>query len=145
VAAGGTHHRSGVTVSGIGTSKAAKIWYRALTYYMTSGTNFSGARTATLNAAADLYGSSSAEYNTVATAWCAVEVGRPLNVGACPREVRRRNQRRQRPTAEKESQRWLTSPERTQQRVPENVTMVTIADRKADMFDLIVFPRREGY
>jgi thermolysin len=78
VAAGGTHHRSGVTVSGIGTSKAAKIWYRALTYYMTSGTNFSGARTATLNAAADLYGSSSAEYNTVATAWCAV------GVGSCP-------------------------------------------------------------
>jgi hypothetical protein len=145
VAAGGTHHRSGVTVSGIGTSKAAKIWYRALTYYMTSGTNFSGARTATLNAAADLYGSSSAEYNTVATAWCAVGVGRPLNVGACSREVRRRNQRWQRPTAEKESQRWLTSLERTQQRVPENVTMVTIADRKADIFDLIVFPRREGY
>jgi len=46
---------------------------------------------------------------------------------------------------EKESQRWLTSLERTQQRVPENVTMVTIADRKADIFDLIVFPRREGY
>jgi hypothetical protein len=47
--------------------------------------------------------------------------------------------------AEKESQHWLTSLERTQQRVPENVTMVTIPDRKADIFDLIVFPRREGY
>jgi thermolysin len=78
VAAGGTHHRSGVTVTGIGATKAAKIWYRALTYYMTSGTNFAGARTATLNAAADLYGSSSAEYTTVATAWCAV------GVGSCP-------------------------------------------------------------
>ncbi|MCS6873620.1 MAG: M4 family metallopeptidase [Pyrinomonadaceae bacterium] len=78
VAAGGTHHRSGVTVTGIGATKAARIWYRALAYYMTSGTNFSGARTATLNAATDLYGSSSAEYNTVATAWCAV------GVGSCP-------------------------------------------------------------
>ena len=78
VAAGGTHHRSGVTVTAIGTSAAEKIWYRALTVYMTSSTNFSGARTATLNAATDLYGSSSTQYNTVATGWCAV------GVGSCP-------------------------------------------------------------
>ncbi|MFN2390389.1 MAG: M4 family metallopeptidase [Pyrinomonadaceae bacterium] len=78
VAAGGTHHRSGVTVSAIGTNPAEKIWYRALTVYMTSSTNFSGARTATLNAATDLYGSTSTQYNTVATAWCAV------GVGSCP-------------------------------------------------------------
>jgi Zn-dependent metalloprotease len=76
--AGGTHHLSGVTVTGAGTSAAEKIWYRALTVYMTSSTNFSGARTATLNAATDLYGSSSTQYNTVATAWCAV------GVGSCP-------------------------------------------------------------
>ncbi|HXF42828.1 MAG TPA: M4 family metallopeptidase [Pyrinomonadaceae bacterium] len=78
VAAGGTHHRSGVTVTGIGTGDAARIWYRALTVYMTSNTNFAGARTATLNAAADLFGTSSQQYNTVATAWCAV------GVGSCP-------------------------------------------------------------
>ncbi len=78
VAAGGTHHLSGVTVSGIGTSAAEKIWYRGLTVYMTSSTNFSGARTATLNAATDLYGSASTQYNTTATAWCAV------GVGSCP-------------------------------------------------------------
>jgi thermolysin len=78
VAAGGTHHRSGVTTTGIGTTDAAKIWYRALTVYMTSGTNFAGARTATLNAANDLFGSSSAQYNSTATAWCAV------GVGSCP-------------------------------------------------------------
>ncbi|HEY0658369.1 MAG TPA: M4 family metallopeptidase [Pyrinomonadaceae bacterium] len=75
---GGTHHSSGVTVTGIGADAAAKIWYRALTVYMTSGTNFAGARTAMLNAATDLYGSSSAQYNTIATTWCAV------GVGACP-------------------------------------------------------------
>ena len=78
IAAGGTNRVSGVAVTGIGTSAAEKIWYRALTVYMTSGTNFSAARTATLNAATDLYGSSSAQYNSVATGWCAV------GVGSCP-------------------------------------------------------------
>ena len=76
--AGGTHHRSGVTVTGTGASNAARIWYRALTVYMTSSTNFSGARTATLNAATDLFGNGSAPYNSVAQAWCAV------GVGSCP-------------------------------------------------------------
>ncbi|MGB5012649.1 MAG: M4 family metallopeptidase [Pyrinomonadaceae bacterium] len=77
-AAGGTHHLSGVTVIGIGATDAARIWYRALTVYMTSGTNFSAARTAMLNAATDLFGSSSAQYTTIATTWCAV------GVGTCP-------------------------------------------------------------
>lgn len=70
---GGTHHLGG-TVTGIGKDKAARIWYSALTDYMTSSTNFSGARTATLNAAAALYGSGSTEYNAVASAWSACGV-----------------------------------------------------------------------
>jgi Zn-dependent metalloprotease len=74
-AAGGTHHLSGVTVPGIGPTDAGKIWYRALTVYMTSGTNFAGARTAMLNSAADLFGTGSQQYQTVRTAWCAVGVG----------------------------------------------------------------------
>ena len=78
MAAGGTNRVSGVTVTGVGTSPMEKIWYRALTVYMTASTNFAAARTATLNAATDLYGSTSAQYNTVATGWCAV------GVGACP-------------------------------------------------------------
>lgn len=78
MAAGGTHHLSGTTVTGIGTTDAARIWYRSLTVYMTSSTNFSGARTAMLNAATDLFGSTSAQYTTVATGWCAV------GVGSCP-------------------------------------------------------------
>ncbi len=72
---GGTHHLSGVTVTGIGATDASRIWYRALTVYMTSGTNFSGARTAMLNAAADLFGTSSAQYTTIGTTWCSVGVG----------------------------------------------------------------------
>jgi len=78
MAAGGTNRVSGVAVTGIGGTDAAKIFYRALTVYMTASTNFAGARTATLNAATDLFGASSAQYNTVATGWCAV------GVGTCP-------------------------------------------------------------
>jgi Zn-dependent metalloprotease len=76
VVAGGTHPQSGVTVTGIGATDGAKIFYRALTAgYMTSSTNFAGARTATLNSATDLFGSGTTQYNSVANAWCAVGVG----------------------------------------------------------------------
>ena len=68
LAKGGTHHLGG-SMTGIGADKARLIWYRALTSYMTSSTNFKGARTATLNAASALYGTGSAEYNAVASSW----------------------------------------------------------------------------
>jgi Zn-dependent metalloprotease len=75
---GGVAHNSttcnGSTVTGIGRDAAGKIWYRALTVYMTSSTNYSGARTASLNAARDLYGAGSTQYNAVAAAWSAVSV-----------------------------------------------------------------------
>jgi zinc metalloprotease ZmpA len=74
--AGNTRVASGTdTVAGIGRAKAERIWYRALTVYMTSSTNYAGARTATTNAATDLYGAGSPESNAVAAAWMAV--GRP--------------------------------------------------------------------
>ena len=66
---------NGSSVSGIGRDKLGAIWYRALTVYMTSSTNYAGARTATLNAAKDLYGVGSSEYAAVAAAWSAVSVG----------------------------------------------------------------------
>ncbi|MCZ8234580.1 MAG: M4 family metallopeptidase [Inhella sp.] len=62
------------TLTGIGRDVAGKIWYRALTVYMTSSTNYAGARSATLKAAADLYGAGSANVNAVAAAWKAVNV-----------------------------------------------------------------------
>ena len=75
---GGVAHNSptcnGSTVTGIGRDAAGRIWYRALTVYMTSSTNYAGARTATLNAARDLYGAGSTQYNAVAAAWSAVSV-----------------------------------------------------------------------
>ncbi|KJS57299.1 peptidase M4, partial [Streptomyces rubellomurinus subsp. indigoferus] len=70
-----------ITVSGIGRDKAQQVWYKALTAYMTSTTDYAAARTATLNAATDLYGANSAEYNQVATAWAAVNVGSLPNPG----------------------------------------------------------------
>jgi Zn-dependent metalloprotease len=63
------------TVKGIGKAKLGKIWYRALTVYMTSSTDYAAARKATLNAAKDLYGSGSTEQKAVASAWSAVNVG----------------------------------------------------------------------
>lgn len=62
------------SLAGIGRAKAEQIWYLALTGYMTSSTNYAGARAATLSAAASLYGSGSAEYNAVAATWSAVNV-----------------------------------------------------------------------
>lgn len=62
------------TVKGIGRSKATAIFYRALTRYMVSTTDFHDARIATLKAAKDLYGANSTEYKTVDQAWAAVNV-----------------------------------------------------------------------
>jgi Zn-dependent metalloprotease len=61
----------GSAVTGIGRDAASAIWYRALTTYFTSGTNYAAARTATLKAATDLYGAGSPQYDAVATAWSA--------------------------------------------------------------------------
>ncbi|MCI4566330.1 M4 family metallopeptidase, partial [Lysobacter sp. CFH 32150] len=62
------------SLTGIGRAAAGAIWYRALTVYMSSGTTYPQARTATLNAASDLYGAGSAERAAVAAAWSAINV-----------------------------------------------------------------------
>ncbi|MER8095201.1 M4 family metallopeptidase [Streptomyces goshikiensis] len=63
-------------VTAIGRDAAAKIWFRALTTGLfKSNTNYAAARTATLQAAADLYGANSVTYNNVANAWAAINVG----------------------------------------------------------------------
>jgi Zn-dependent metalloprotease len=65
----------GLPVTGIGREKAAKIWFRALTTKFTSTTNYAGARTGTLAAAGELYGTDSAEYTAVQHAWAGINVG----------------------------------------------------------------------
>jgi thermolysin len=73
VAKGGTHKKGG-SMTGIGADAAAKIWYLALTSFMTERTNFAGARAATLQAAEELHGKTSAQYNAVKQAWDLVGV-----------------------------------------------------------------------
>ncbi|MFJ8157905.1 M4 family metallopeptidase [Streptomyces sp. NPDC094468] len=65
----------GLPVTGIGRDKALQIWYRALTTKFTSTTNYAAARTGTLAAAGELYGTTSAEYKAVQDAWAAIAVG----------------------------------------------------------------------
>ncbi|WP_423833944.1 M4 family metallopeptidase [Streptomyces manipurensis] len=66
----------GLPVTAIGRDAASKIWFRALTTGLfKSNTNYAAARTATLQAAADLYGAGSVTYNNAANAWAAINVG----------------------------------------------------------------------
>lgn len=73
LAKGGTHHKGG-SMTGIGPDKAAAIVYRALTSYMTSSTNFAGARTAMENATTAL-GYTATDLTAVKQAWYLVGVG----------------------------------------------------------------------
>jgi vibriolysin len=75
---GGQHPRGRTTnvVAGIGITKAQQIWYRALTVYLTANATFASARTATVQAAVDLY--TQADADSVANAWAAVGVGSPV-------------------------------------------------------------------
>lgn len=65
---------NGSSFTGIGRDAAAKIWYRALTVYMTASTNYSGARTAAVNAAKDLYGATSTQCAGVEKAFSGINV-----------------------------------------------------------------------
>lgn len=61
------------TLTGIGRTAAAKIWYRALTTKFTSSTNYSAARAGTIAAAKELASTLGADYSAqVAAAWSAV-------------------------------------------------------------------------
>jgi Zn-dependent metalloprotease len=74
---GGTHPRgkSTTVVTGIGISDAAKIWYRALTVYLTPTSNYAAFKTATTNAATDLFGAASQQVTSVGQVWTALGVG----------------------------------------------------------------------
>ncbi len=62
-------------MAGLGNDKAAAIWFRALTTYLTSTSNYAATRTATINAAKDLYGAGSAEEQAVWNAFHGINVG----------------------------------------------------------------------
>ncbi|WP_405938926.1 M4 family metallopeptidase [Streptomyces sp. NBC_00726] len=74
----------GLPVTGIGRAKAEQIWFKALSTKFTSTTNYAGARTGTLAAAGELYGTSSAEYKAVQDAWAGINVGERSGGGTDP-------------------------------------------------------------
>jgi len=61
--------------AGIGNDKAARIWYRALSTYLTSSSNYAAARTAAISAVKDLYGAGGAEEQAVWNAFHGINVG----------------------------------------------------------------------
>ena len=81
---------------------------------------------------------------------CASTQGVPLGVlhqKVWAREKNRRTmgyQERKRAIEQKESHRWLESLELTQQWIPQDKKVVTVADREADIYELFALPRREG-
>jgi bacillolysin/thermolysin len=79
---GGVHTNSGIPNKAaynialtIGKDKMERIWYRTLTLYLNSGSQFTDARDASVQAAADLYGSSSPEVTAVQNGFAAVGIG----------------------------------------------------------------------
>lgn len=72
LAEGGTHN--GYTVAGVNRRTAEIIFYRGLVTGVTGYASFCDSRLATLDAAQDLYGRNSAQFNSTAAAWDSVGV-----------------------------------------------------------------------
>ena len=72
---------NGSTVTGIGHTKVEKIWYRTLSTYLTSSSNYAAARTGVIKAAKDLYGAGSAECTAVDKAMAAISA--PASTETC--------------------------------------------------------------
>src|SRR5919199_3414498 len=56
-------------------------------------------------------------------------------------ELGKKHQRHKKLTQEKESHRWLTALELTQSLIAQEIVVVTVADKEADIYDLFVLPR----
>lgn len=67
------------SVPGIGITQARQIAYRNLTTYLTPNATYMDAYNGSLQAAQDLYGSTSSQYNSVRAAWYAVGIGSDPN------------------------------------------------------------------
>jgi len=67
--------KSPAAMTGIGTDKAFKIWFKANTTKFTSSTNYAQAREKMVEAAQELYGVASAEAIAVQRAYAAINVG----------------------------------------------------------------------
>jgi len=67
--------KSPAAMSGIGTDKAFRIWFKANTTKFTSSTNYAAAREKMVEAAQELYGAASVEAIAVQRAYAAINVG----------------------------------------------------------------------
>jgi Zn-dependent metalloprotease len=75
-------------MSGVGNDHAARIHYRALTTYYTSGTTYAAALTAHNSAAIDLYGNCSPEQRAVVKSFLAINVGSSPTTCDAPQNFR---------------------------------------------------------
>jgi Zn-dependent metalloprotease len=66
-------------MTGIGNDHAARIWYTAMTEWLTPMSKYKEARAAAVNAAIELYGDGSAEVIAVKSAFAAINVGTPTD------------------------------------------------------------------
>jgi Zn-dependent metalloprotease len=66
-------------MSGIGSDKAYRIWFKALTTKFTSATNYADARNKVLQSAQELYGAGSKEAIAVQRAYAAINVGADID------------------------------------------------------------------
>jgi Zn-dependent metalloprotease len=69
------------TVTGIGRDAAAKIWYRTLSTYLTSSSNYAAARNGAVRSAKDLYGALSPECAGIESSFAAIAV--PAGAETC--------------------------------------------------------------
>lgn len=84
---GGVHTNSGIPnkafyniATVIGRDAAARIYYRAITQYLTLTSDFRDGKDALLSAAEDIYGYKSPEYRAVAFGWGAVGIPDPYEI-----------------------------------------------------------------
>ncbi len=71
--------KSPQAMTGIGSDKAYRIWFRALSTKFTSSTNYAVARARVLEAAQELYGAGSKEALAVQRAYAAINVGADID------------------------------------------------------------------
>ena len=69
------------TVTGIGRAAAEKIWYRTLSTYLTSNSNYAAARTGAIKSAKDLYGAASTQCAGIESSFSAIAV--PAGAETC--------------------------------------------------------------
>ncbi|MBV7537294.1 M4 family metallopeptidase [Duganella sp. sic0402] len=72
-------NKAPAAMTGIGSDKAYRIWFKALTTKFTSSTNYADARNKVLQAAQELYGNGSREAIAVQRAYAAINVGADID------------------------------------------------------------------